>query len=115
CRHLYYSKAGRQGTAPPGAPTANPKPPGAGASAGRRRAQARAQEKAAAARSDTPGGVKAVQYRPLGNSGLMVSAISFGTWAIGGQWGPVDREEAMRGLYRAIDAGVNFFDTADIY
>ncbi|MFO7265556.1 MAG: aldo/keto reductase [Limnochordales bacterium] len=56
-----------------------------------------------------------MQYRPLGNSGLMVSAISFGTWAIGGQWGPVDREEAMRGLYRAIDAGVNFFDTADIY
>jgi len=56
-----------------------------------------------------------VQYRPLGNSGLMVSAISFGTWAIGGQWGPVDPEEAMRGLYRAIDAGVNFFDTADIY
>lgn len=56
-----------------------------------------------------------VEYRPLGNSGLMVSAVSFGTWAIGGAWGPVDREEALRGLRRAIDAGVNFFDTADIY
>lgn len=56
-----------------------------------------------------------MQYRPLGNSGLLVSAVSFGTWAIGGSWGAVDRAEAMRGLQRAIEAGVNFFDTADIY
>src|SRR5690606_2802274 len=43
------------------------------------------------------------------------SAVSFGTWAIGGDWGPVDEDEAVRAIYRAIDLGVNFFDTADIY
>jgi len=56
-----------------------------------------------------------LEYRPLGNSGIQVSAVSFGTWAIGSAWGHVDRDEALAGLRRAIDAGVNFFDTADIY
>lgn len=56
-----------------------------------------------------------MEYRQLGDTELKVSAVSFGTWAIGGAWGPVDREEGMKGLYRAMDAGVNFFDTADVY
>lgn len=56
-----------------------------------------------------------MEYRQLGNTDLKVSAVSFGTWAIGGSWGAVDREAGMEGLYRAMDAGVNFFDTADVY
>jgi aryl-alcohol dehydrogenase-like predicted oxidoreductase len=54
-------------------------------------------------------------YRPLGRTGMTVSAVSFGAWAIGGFWGPVDDEESMRALHAAIDAGVNFIDTADVY
>jgi aryl-alcohol dehydrogenase-like predicted oxidoreductase len=46
---------------------------------------------------------------------MNVSAISFGAWAIGGFWGAVDDEESMRALHAAIDAGVNFIDTADVY
>jgi len=46
---------------------------------------------------------------------MRVSAISFGAWAIGGSWGPVDDAESMRALHAALDAGVNFFDTADVY
>ncbi len=53
--------------------------------------------------------------RMLGRTGLKVSAISFGAWAIGGSWGPVDDAESMRTLHAAIDAGVNFIDTADVY
>ncbi|HYN07972.1 MAG TPA: aldo/keto reductase [Vicinamibacterales bacterium] len=46
---------------------------------------------------------------------MHVSAVSFGAWAIGGFWGPVDDGESMRALHAAIDAGVNFIDTADVY
>jgi aryl-alcohol dehydrogenase-like predicted oxidoreductase len=46
---------------------------------------------------------------------MHVSAISFGAWAIGGFWGEVDDEQSMRALHAAIDAGVNFIDTADVY
>lgn len=46
---------------------------------------------------------------------MHVSPISFGAWAIGGFWGEVDDEESMRALHAAIDAGVNFIDTADVY
>ena len=54
-------------------------------------------------------------YRPLGRTGLDVSAVSFGAWAIGGSWGAVDDEESMRALHAAVDAGTNFIDTADVY
>ena len=57
----------------------------------------------------------AMEYRPLGQTGMKVSAISFGAWAIGGTWGPVDDEESMRALHAAVDAGTNFIDTADVY
>ena len=56
-----------------------------------------------------------MEYRQLGRTGMKVSAISFGAWAIGGTWGPVDDEESMRALHAAVDAGTNFVDTADVY
>jgi aryl-alcohol dehydrogenase-like predicted oxidoreductase len=56
-----------------------------------------------------------VQYRLLGTTGYRVSAISFGAWAIGADWGSVDDDQSMRTLHRALDLGVNFFDTADVY
>ena len=57
----------------------------------------------------------AVQYRPLGRTGFTVSTVSFGAWAIGGFWGTVDDAESLRALHAAVDAGVNFIDTADVY
>lgn len=56
-----------------------------------------------------------MEYRRLGATGMEVSAISFGAWAIGGSWGPVDDEVSMRTLHAAVEAGVNFIDTADVY
>jgi len=56
-----------------------------------------------------------MNYRNLGNSDLKVSEVSFGTWAIGGGWGEVTDEESLKALHYAIEAGVNFFDTADVY
>ena len=56
-----------------------------------------------------------MQYRMLGSTGMRVSTVSFGAWAIGGTWGPVDDEQSMAALHRALDLGVNFFDTADVY
>lgn len=56
-----------------------------------------------------------MNYRRLGNTELKISELSFGTWAIGGSWGKSDDQEALKGLERAMDAGVNFFDTADVY
>ena len=56
-----------------------------------------------------------MEYRRLGQTDMEVSAISFGAWAIGGFWGAVDDEESMRALHAAVDAGVNFIDTADVY
>lgn len=56
-----------------------------------------------------------MQYRDLGRTGMKVSEVSFGTWAIGGDWGNKDDAESLRALAKAIDTGVNFFDTADVY
>jgi aryl-alcohol dehydrogenase-like predicted oxidoreductase len=56
-----------------------------------------------------------MEYRQLGRTDMKVSAISFGAWAIGGTWGPVDDEVSMRALHAAVDAGTNFVDTADVY
>ena len=56
-----------------------------------------------------------MQYRTLGKTGFEVSAISFGAWAIGGSWGEVDDQTSLAALRRAIDLGVNFVDTADVY
>jgi aryl-alcohol dehydrogenase-like predicted oxidoreductase len=57
-----------------------------------------------------------MNYRELGRTGWKISEISFGAWGIGGDaWGKTDDAESMRGLNRAVDLGVNFFDTADVY
>ncbi|XXT15247.1 aldo/keto reductase [Sorangium sp. So ce429] len=56
-----------------------------------------------------------MEYRSLGRTGLRVSSVSFGAWAIGGTWGDVDDKESLAALHRAADRGVNFFDTADVY
>ncbi|RXJ02064.1 aldo/keto reductase [Anaerobacillus alkaliphilus] len=56
-----------------------------------------------------------MKYRQLGNTDIKVSEVSFGTWAIGGTWGEVHDDESLRALQVAMDEGVNFFDTADVY
>jgi len=56
-----------------------------------------------------------MQYRALGRTGWQVSTVSFGAWAIGGSWGSVDDQESLAALHKAIDYGVNFIDTADVY
>ena len=56
-----------------------------------------------------------MHYRALGRTPWKVSEISFGAWAIGGSWGNVSDEQSMAALHKAIDSGVNFIDTADVY
>jgi aryl-alcohol dehydrogenase-like predicted oxidoreductase len=65
-----------------------------------------------------------MQYRKFGDTDLLVSEIGFGAWAIGGGamigntsigWGDADDTVSMRAIQAALDAGINFFDTADIY
>ena len=56
-----------------------------------------------------------MKYRRLGSTGYEVSEIGFGAWAIGADWGSVDDTTAMAALNAAVDAGVTFIDTADVY
>jgi aryl-alcohol dehydrogenase-like predicted oxidoreductase len=61
-----------------------------------------------------------VKRRLLGRTGLAVSAVGFGAWAIGGNrfgnsYGPTDDAESQRAVRRAYELGCNFFDTADVY
>ncbi|MDP4265171.1 MAG: aldo/keto reductase [Bacteroidota bacterium] len=65
-----------------------------------------------------------MQYRKFGNTGLQVSEIGFGAWAIGGGamigttaigWGETNDETSIKAIHTAMDRGINFFDTADIY
>lgn len=57
-----------------------------------------------------------MQYRKLGKTGINVSAISIGTWQVGGKWGAdFSHTNADAILNKAIDAGINFIDTADVY
>jgi aryl-alcohol dehydrogenase-like predicted oxidoreductase len=60
-------------------------------------------------------GCLTMNYRPLGRTGWNISEVSFGAWAIGGAWGQVSEQEALGALHKAIDCGVNFLDTADVY
>ena len=62
--------------------------------------------------------------RTLGRSNITISALGMGCWAIGGRflagdtplgWGAVDDAESTRAIHRALDLGVTFFDTADVY
>lgn len=65
-----------------------------------------------------------MRYRKFGNTDLLVSEVGFGAWAIGGAasvggtpigWGPADDETSTAAVHAALDAGINFFDTADFY
>jgi aryl-alcohol dehydrogenase-like predicted oxidoreductase len=56
-----------------------------------------------------------MRHTILGKSGLEVSRIAFGTWQLGGDWGPTDTAAAMEAIRRAADKGVTFFDTAQAY
>jgi aryl-alcohol dehydrogenase-like predicted oxidoreductase len=65
-----------------------------------------------------------MEYRQLGKTGITVSEIGFGAWAIGGPvdlfgvpvgWGVVDDRESVAAIHRALDLGVNLFDTSDVY
>jgi aryl-alcohol dehydrogenase-like predicted oxidoreductase len=56
-----------------------------------------------------------MNYRRLGKTGFTVSEVSFGAWAIGGTWGPVDDETSLAAMHAALDLGCNFIDTADVY
>ncbi len=56
-----------------------------------------------------------MNFREFGRTGWQVSEVSFGAWAIGGSWGSVDDDESIAALHRALDMGVNFVDTADVY
>jgi aryl-alcohol dehydrogenase-like predicted oxidoreductase len=56
-----------------------------------------------------------MEYVTLGRTGLHVSRLAFGTWQLGGDWGPVDEREAIDAIRRARDLGINLFDTAQAY
>ena len=56
-----------------------------------------------------------MEYRDLGETGMRISEVSLGTWAFGGEWGEVSDEDSYAALNRAVDLGVNFLDTADVY
>lgn len=56
-----------------------------------------------------------MKYRQLGRTDMSVATISFGAWAIGGTWGEVDDDTSLAALNKAIEVGVNFIDTADVY
>jgi aryl-alcohol dehydrogenase-like predicted oxidoreductase len=57
-----------------------------------------------------------MQYRTLGKTGFKVSGISLGTWQVGGRWGePFNEQTAAQTVDRAVEHGINFFDTADVY
>lgn len=56
-----------------------------------------------------------VKHRRLGKTGWDVSEVGFGGWAIGGTWGEVPEDDALDALEAALDVGIDFFDTADVY
>ena len=56
-----------------------------------------------------------MKYRKFGRIGWDVSEIGFGAWAVGGEWGAVDDGQSIAAMKRALELGVNFFDTADVY
>lgn len=56
-----------------------------------------------------------MEYRRLGKTGYRISAIGFGAWPIGSDYGPTDDATSLKALHAAADAGVTFFDTADVY
>ena len=56
-----------------------------------------------------------MQHRPLGRTGRTVSVVGLGTWQLGADWGDVSENDARAVLEAAVEEGVTFFDTADVY
>ncbi len=56
-----------------------------------------------------------MKYRELGRTGWKISEVGFGSWGIGGDWGRVEDADSVKALEKALEMGVNFFDTADVY
>ncbi len=56
-----------------------------------------------------------MEYRAFGRTGLDVSAIGYGCWEIGGEYGHFDESEIQAAVQRALDLGINLFDTAEGY
>src|ERR1700692_3871812 len=58
---------------------------------------------------------KSIPFRPLGNSGITVSALGLGCMGMSHAYGPTDEAESLRVLHRYLELGGNFLDTAEIY
>ena len=56
-----------------------------------------------------------MQHLPLGNSQIQISEVGLGCWQFGGDFGPMEKNTALSILSAAVDNGINFFDTADVY
>ncbi len=56
-----------------------------------------------------------MKYRDLGKTGMKISEVSFGAWAIGADWGTVEDKDSLAALHKAVDLGISFIDTADVY
>jgi aryl-alcohol dehydrogenase-like predicted oxidoreductase len=56
-----------------------------------------------------------MEYRPFGKTGIQVSAIGFGCWEIGGGYGSIEETQFIQAIHRALDLGINCFDTAEAY
>ena len=58
---------------------------------------------------------RGMEQRTLGRTGRPVSVVGLGTWQLGADWGDVSEDDALAVLGASVDAGVTFFDTADVY
>jgi aryl-alcohol dehydrogenase-like predicted oxidoreductase len=56
-----------------------------------------------------------MEYRPFGQTGMQVSAIGFGCWEIGGGYGSIEESQFIQAVHKALDVGINCFDTAEAY
>ena len=56
-----------------------------------------------------------MEYRSFGKTGMNVSAIGFGCWEMGGSYGHIDEAKVISAIHRALDLGINLYDTAEVY
>ena len=56
-----------------------------------------------------------MELRPFGKTGIQISAVGFGCWEIGGGYGSIEESEFIKAVNRALDLGINCFDTAEAY
>jgi len=66
-------------------------------------------------RGEGSGILVAMEQRTLGRTGRQVGVVGLGTWQLGADWGDVDEEQALATLRAAVESGITFFDTADVY